>query len=309
METEKLVSAIITTKNRLSLLIKALESIKAQTYPNIECIIVDDGSNDGTEEYCKNRPDIIYIKIPPKESKGGNYARNIGIHHSHGTYIAFCDDDDTWQPTKIEKQISMMLDNNNLGLVYCGVKYNLITSNKNKIINITPDYRNRGNLSSRILYTIPCVTSTILIKRAILDQIGYFDENLKFWQEYELTIRVCQISSIDFVQEYLVNYLADFTDNHRLTNKYIGWKEAVKYIKSKHKNLYSKQKFHEKWLTQLLIIRDAKTRLKNQKGYTFIKILLLNYILLFPCIPSKYFSKRKSITLFNKKSRNNERTN
>ena len=84
----KLVSAIITTNNRLELLKRAIESVRTQTYSNMECIVVDDASTDGTYEYCQGQP-VRYLYIPPEESKGGNYARNRGIEMAQGEYVAF----------------------------------------------------------------------------------------------------------------------------------------------------------------------------------------------------------------------------
>ena len=102
---QRLVSAIITTHNRKDLLKRAIDSVFAQTYPNIELIVVDDASNDGTSEMCDDNR-INYIFIPKLESHGGNYARNLGIKASKGEYCAFLDDDDYWLPTKIEKQVA-----------------------------------------------------------------------------------------------------------------------------------------------------------------------------------------------------------
>lgn len=95
----KLVSAIITTHNRLSLLKRAVESALSQTYKNIEVIVVDDASTDGTPEYCNELP-LRYIYIPKEESRGGNHARNLGILAAKGEYVAFLDDDDYWLPRK-----------------------------------------------------------------------------------------------------------------------------------------------------------------------------------------------------------------
>ena len=101
----KKVSAVITTHNRCELLLKAIESVKNQTYKNIEIIVVDDASSDSTLDKCRILDGIKYIRI--NTSKGGNYARNVGIKNSSGHYIAFLDDDDEWYPTKIEKQLGL----------------------------------------------------------------------------------------------------------------------------------------------------------------------------------------------------------
>ena len=101
------VSAIITTHNRCDLLVRAIESVLSQTYREQECIVVDDASVDDTSEVCKRYP-VIYLQIPKEESRGGNYARNLGIKASKGKYCAFLDDDDYWLPTKIEKQVELI---------------------------------------------------------------------------------------------------------------------------------------------------------------------------------------------------------
>lgn len=82
------VSAIITTHNREGLLKRAIESVLNQTYKNLECIVVDDNSTDNTREVCNQFP-VNYIYIPKEETRGGNYARNLGIKAASGDYCAF----------------------------------------------------------------------------------------------------------------------------------------------------------------------------------------------------------------------------
>ena len=114
----ELVSAVIITHNRKDLVMRAIESVLTQTYTNIECIVVDDASTDGTVELLSSSEDINYIYIPKSESRGGNHARNVGIAASHGVYVAFLDDDDYWLPTKIEKQLEQK-KKKKCGVVYC----------------------------------------------------------------------------------------------------------------------------------------------------------------------------------------------
>ena len=90
----QLVSAIITTHNRLDLLPRAIDSVLSQSYKNIECVVVDDASTDETQNYCLNRSDIVYVRIEKEDSKGGNFARNQGILAAKGEILAFLDDDD-----------------------------------------------------------------------------------------------------------------------------------------------------------------------------------------------------------------------
>ena len=92
--------------------------------------------------------------------------------------------------------------------------------------------------------------------------IGLFDENLHFWQEYELTIRLAQRKPFYFVNEPLSVYRVDCKDSQRLTNKYYEWKKAVKYIHKKHAILYRNLNLLDRIQVYTLVWRDAMNRLK-----------------------------------------------
>lgn len=229
-----LVSIIITTHDRKELLKKAIVSATKQTYENIECIIVDDASTDGTKEMLDSMSKeytIRYIRISNEESRGGNYARNKGIIAAKGTLIAFLDDDDEWLETKIEKQVDVLNRDIEMGVVSCGIirEYNF-SKRVFSDVNTIPE----GDLSSRIWEKIPFTTSTILVKKDLLIEVGMFDEKLKYWQEYELLIRLCQVAKVGVVREHLVLYRIIDKDKKRLTNNIDGWMDAVEYIDKKH---------------------------------------------------------------------------
>ena len=95
----KLVSAVITTCNRLELFKKALISVQKQTYKNIEIIVIDGSKTEAVQSYIKQYDAIIYVHSTNNHS---NVLRNIGINASNGELLAFLDDDDTWECTKIE---------------------------------------------------------------------------------------------------------------------------------------------------------------------------------------------------------------
>lgn len=261
---QELVTAIITTHNRLNLLKRAIDSVFAQTYNNIELIVVDDASTDGTSKYCTQQP-LHYIFIPKEDSKGGNYARNQGIRAAKGKYIAFLDDDDYWLPTKIEKQVNL-IESKDCELVHCGKRIEFIKPNGTvKYVDTLPNPLESGDIKRRILYSITTTTTNILCKREALFAVGLFDENLKYWQEYELTIRLAQRGPFYFVNEPLSVYRVNMSDENRLTNKYYEWKDAVKYVHKKHSDLYSKLNLCEIFRDKLRIYKDASNRCKNSK--------------------------------------------
>lgn len=259
----QLVSVIITTHNRQELLSRAIESVLLQSYQNIECIVVDDASEDGTKEYCESIECINYVRISKDESKGGNYARNLGIKNALGEYIAFLDDDDYWLPEKIEKQINLLIEKQ-CSLVFCGRKLEYVKENREiSYREDLPKPEYKGDLSTEILMSICTTTSAIFVKRDMLFEVGLFDENLKFWQEYELSIRLAQKTFFYFVNEPLVVYRVDLNDSQRLTNKYYEWMEAVGYIKGKHHKLYNRLTFFQRVRCKRLISNDAVVRCKN----------------------------------------------
>lgn len=256
-----LVSAIITTHDRQDLLVRAVKSVLSQTYKNLELIVVDDASDERADELLREF-NLQYIYIPKEESKGGNHARNVGIRAAKGEYIAFLDDDDYWLPTKIEKQVKL-IEEKKCGLVYCGKTYENVIGNE---IHYTEDYpRYSGDMSHKILMVIIPTTSTILVKKPLLIEVGLFDEMLKYWQEYELSIRLAQKTEYYYVNEQLVVYRVDIKDNNRLSNKYKGWKEAVKYVFNKHHALYKNISFKEKIWVKQMVWKVARYRCKVGK--------------------------------------------
>lgn len=258
-----MVSVIITTHNRKALLERAIESVKKQTFTDYECLIIDDASDDGTNSYLNQLPNSCFKKIiiPKAESRGGNYARNLGIKSSTGNYIAFLDDDDIWEPQKLELQVDFLETHHDIGLVYCQISHDYVRDGYVK--KIIPNCSYRGNMSEKIFTCMPCVTSTIMVRREILDRVGLFDEKLKFWQDYDLCIRICQVTKIDYVKKYLVIINDDSGDKQRLTNQLYEWIDAVKYQNRKYRNLIHTLSAETRKARKLLIYNDAVLRCTN----------------------------------------------
>lgn len=233
-----MISVVIPTHNRSDLLKRAVESVRKQSIEDIEIIIVSDGSTDDTDIVVENlkiedsRINYISYKTP----LGANTARNKGIEAASGVYVAFLDDDDEWAPKKLEKQLAVFQSDNSIGLVYTGS--NLIYVHENIEYKNTPGHS--GDLSKQILFNnIIGTTSTVMVKKAILDQTDYFDTSLGALQDYDLWIRICQLTKIGVVKEACINYY-NYTGKKQIsqqTDKYI---KAIKYIENEHYELFSK---------------------------------------------------------------------
>ena len=173
MNKDILISIIVPTYNRANLIGRAIKSILNQTYQNFEIIVVDDGSQDNTEETVKIFGDRRIIYLKHKTNKGAGTARNTGIKTAKSEYIAFLDSDDEWLPKKIEKQIRKIKEASvNVGVIYTG--YWIIMDNK-KLLGKIP--KKRGNIFEDELFEDQVSpTSCVLVKRECFEKAGFFDE-------------------------------------------------------------------------------------------------------------------------------------
>lgn len=205
-ERTPLVSVIIPTYNRVKTLPTAVESVLGQTYGNVEVIIVDDGSTDGTEEYVRGLMDSRIRYIRCAANGGPSAARNLGVKQARGMYVAFQDSDDEWHADKLEKQMPLLLDTaRGNSLVYCEFTryygenpHDLVPSKK------IPLCCKQGKILAVLLQQPMISTQTIVVKRDDFLKVGGFDEHLRTFEDYEFTLRFAQNHNIGFVEESLV---------------------------------------------------------------------------------------------------------
>lgn len=241
MKTD-LISVIIPTHNRLPFLKRAVDSVINQTFKNIEIIIVDDGSTDGTEKLYQATEDrrIRYVRID--KPRGGNFARNIGVENSRGDLIAFLDDDDEWLPNKLERQLFLFSMNASVGLVYTGIE--VINVPNRSSYHIKP--RLKGDLSKAILtYNYIGTTSSVMLRKNVFNDAGCFDIDMPQLQDYDLWIRICQICKIDFVSESLIKYYVH-SNGTQVTSSISKNQSAIEIIDRKYEKLFEKLSDREK---------------------------------------------------------------
>lgn len=230
-----MVSVVIPTHNRESLICRAVDSALSQTYGNIEVIVVSDGSEDGTDklmqEYEKKYPNFRYISYHP--GKGGNVARNTGIKNSKGEFVAFLDDDDEWHKDKIEKQIRIIEEDPEVGLVCTAI--NSVDDATGKTAVFVPDAPRDASHNILIENCIGS-TTTALARHSLLDEIGMFDENLGAMQDFDLWIRLCQITKTGVVREPCVEY-HNLVSNSQISWNYQKYENAATYMAKKYEEL------------------------------------------------------------------------
>lgn len=227
-----LVSVIIPTYNRANLIGRAIQSVLDQTYRNIEVIVVDDASNDNTEEIVTKfrNKDIIYIR--QDHNKGGGAARNAGIIASSGQYIAFLDDDDEWLNDKLEKQVQTIKTlSPEWGGIYCG--FYRITGKKTRKFEVFK----KGDLKTELLREKLDIgsSSTLLFIKKILLEIGLFDETFERNQDFELLIRFFRKYKLFSLKEPLVKI---YTRKYNIPNGEMMARVKYKYISKYNNDIY-----------------------------------------------------------------------
>lgn len=260
---EPLVSAVVITHNRKNLLEKALRSVLAQTVQGLELIVVDDGSVDGTRAWMESFAAAHPVRyIYNEDHLGGNHVRNIGIRAASGKYVALLDDDDEWLPLKTEKQLAVLEADPEVGVVCCG---RIALYDDGREEREDPSLLPEGDLSQAIFTDLHFTSSRLMIRRALLEEVGLFDESLRAWQDFELMIRLCQKTRVAVVRENLVRYNVSGADPDRITNQVWVWADAVEYIQRKHRRLLEALPEDARWRHQIMVCRDGEARAERSE--------------------------------------------
>lgn len=195
-ETLTEISVILPTYNRAQLAATAVQSVLDQTFTDFELIVIDDGSTDNTEAVINefDDPRIIYIK---QENGGVAAACNTGLARAEGKWIAFLDSDDRYLPRKFEFQMAAVRNMPEAGLIY-GRYYGTTTIREEKTIT----GRCFGDFPLEALLIGPIFhKSTSMMRRDLLEQVGYFDTQFWVGEEWELTLRMA-LTQCKFVCVY-----------------------------------------------------------------------------------------------------------
>lgn len=197
------VSIILPAYNRETLVARAIDSVLAQTYRDFELIIVDDASTDGTRAVLERYRDVPRVTLILSDvNRGGAGARNFGLEHAGGELIAFQDSDDIWLPHKLAAQVEALDANPQAGLCYCGSLFS--EGNKSYYIPEPVFDRYDGDMSREILRRNTTSTQVLVVRREVLALAGDFDASLKRFQDWDLMIRIAQITPFVFLPEPMV---------------------------------------------------------------------------------------------------------
>lgn len=195
-----LISVIIPTFNRKEKTGRAIDSVLHQTLSSLECIVVDDGSGDGTFEYLEKRFQNR-IRLFRQDNRGVSAARNKGIMEAKGNLIAFLDSDDVWMEEKLSRQLGFLREHPDLFLC----QTTEIWFRKGKKVNPRSLYRKKdGNFFESSLSCCMITPSSVVIKKKLLEETGLFDEALPVCEDYDLWLRVTWKYPVGLIEEDLL---------------------------------------------------------------------------------------------------------
>jgi GT2 family glycosyltransferase len=243
MTESDLVSVVIPSWNRASSVGIAIDSALGQTHRSVEVLVVDDGSTDGTADVIARRygrePRVRYLRKP---NGGAASARNEGLRHARGAYVAFLDSDDWWQPWKTELQLRCLRSFPEAGMIWTDMEavdpqwklvqprflrtmyraaYRWFPTPESLFQDSTPlesvgcsplpaEAAGRrvwcGDLSSAILTGNLVHTSTVLLRRERLEQVGLFVDSMRFGEDFEFHLRTCRLGPVAFADVETIRY-------------------------------------------------------------------------------------------------------
>jgi glycosyltransferase involved in cell wall biosynthesis len=201
-----LVSVVLPTRDRESTLGKAIESVLAQSYRPLELIVVDDGSRDGTREVLERYG--ASLTVLRQERRGAYPARNLGLAHSSGELVAFIDSDDAWYPDRLASQVPL-LRRKEVGLVFADALHVFPgepgnATRSTTCFGTTPP--RRGNVADHFTWGNFVPTTTVLVRRACLEQVGGFPTSHEVSADYLTWFRIALRHEFEYVDRPVAAY-------------------------------------------------------------------------------------------------------
>lgn len=198
---------IMPCYNAAPFLEQAVMSVIDQTYPELELIVVDDGSSDGSadivERLASSHPGKI--RLLRQHQKGPYPARNHGLSQASGEFLAFLDADDWWREDFLERLHAALMENGHAALVYCGWQNTGLEGRRGEPY-VPPDYEEEGKPERFLRAASPWPIHAALVRRRAVDEIGGFQTYLPTCMDYDFWLRIGMRHQIVRVPEVMAFY-------------------------------------------------------------------------------------------------------
>lgn len=204
MSASPIVSVVIPTHNRASMVGRAIRSVLCQTFEELELLVVDDASMDNTWKIVKGFQDLRMCYLCHDVQKGAQAARNTGLRASRGKYIAFLDSDDEWLPDKLSAQMALFTENPHqlpdLGVVVTG--FVSVDDSTGEVISESVG-KSRGYINEEFIKFNTGGNHTFLALKSSVEEVGGFDESLPAINQWDIGFRLSTQHQFDIVERNL----------------------------------------------------------------------------------------------------------
>ncbi|MBU2955611.1 glycosyltransferase [Marinobacter sp. F3R08] len=249
-----LVSVLVPAFNRAAYIRETVESVLFQDYPQVELIVVDDGSTDGTYEILEDyaqRGELKLLTHPGHANRGQSAALNRALDNASGELIAILDSDDIFLPGKLSAQVDFLQKHPEVGLVY-GMG-EAVDENGHWLYNIhSPDHIEPNDPNAVLLDCYFSLPVNSLVRRSVYDQIGGFEEEFRAAQDHDMLIRVAEATTLAFIPVKVFQY-------------------------RRHNDSISTKGQRKRWLNGFEILRRAQSRYSYNKSTVRKRRALLNF--------------------------------
>ncbi|RME70603.1 MAG: glycosyltransferase [Chloroflexi bacterium] len=214
------VSVVIPTYNSAAYITATVESVLAQTFTDYELIVVDDGSTDDTAR--RLQPYMGRLTYIYQENKKYSGARNAGLRAATGEYVALLDSDDLWLPDKLARQVVVMDAHPDVVLCNCQAAYidpqGRPTHFRGQVFKgrEAPGVEIFDALPRLFTFDLIITTSTVMIRRTALDQVGLFDDTHIHGEDWELWVRLASQGRFAYLPDALAQY------------RVYGWQKVIR---------------------------------------------------------------------------------
>ena len=289
-----MISVYITSYNKSNFIAEAIESVLSQTLRPNEIIIIDDSSTDNSREiidgYKSRYPEIITILLNDK-NLGITASRNIALKKCSGDFITFLDADDFFYPKKLELEFSLLKNNNNIQVAYSNFNYIDINNRVVGTFSSDNDILAEGNIFPQTFtkqYGASSGNNYIyeMYYKNCSDKIGYYDEKIKIWEDWDFRIRMSKIFNYGYCPEINSVYRKLNSGLHK-SDFNIHYREQVKIIEknkfllndlSKNDQKHIKNRIYAK--IKVYFIFHLK-KIVQQKKYFYLFLEILHFYMNF----------------------------
>ena len=226
MAQDVAVSAIIPTWNRRELVLRALESVLAQTRPVDEIIVVDDGSTDGTGAAIAARHGER-VRHVWQENAGVSAARNRGMELARGRYFALLDSDDEWLPDKTRLQLEFLEARPAYGMALCDVVRMDAAHREIEVFRRRELIPEDGMVLRWVLREPALVPASVMLRREAWAEVGGFDTTLATGEDLEFHLRIARRWPIGIVEQPLVRAMRGHDGLSSLSRTYDDYVRVI----------------------------------------------------------------------------------